>query len=68
MGRSEVKVQKLNEADPHFIRCVKPNPEKVPDKFASALSTRAAHLQRRLRGGPFEAFQEVIGRPFRRLF
>jgi len=30
-------VQKLNEADPHFIRCVKPNPEKVPDKFASTL-------------------------------
>ena len=23
------KVQKLNEADPHFIRCVKPNPEKA---------------------------------------
>lgn len=31
-------VQKLNEADPHFIRCVKPNPEKVPDKFASTLA------------------------------
>lgn len=30
-------VQKLNEADPHFIRCVKPNPEKVPDKFAATL-------------------------------
>ena len=25
------QVQKLNEADPHFIRCVKPNPEKVGD-------------------------------------
>lgn len=23
------EVQKLNEADPHFIRCVKPNPEKA---------------------------------------
>ncbi|CAE7260227.1 MOCOS [Symbiodinium natans] len=30
-------VQKLNEADPHFIRCVKPNAEKVPNKFTSKL-------------------------------
>jgi len=30
-------VQKLNQAEPHFIRCVKPNAEKVPEKFTSKL-------------------------------
>lgn len=30
-------VSKLNEAEPHFVRCVKPNAEKVPDKFTSTV-------------------------------
>ena len=27
----------VNETEPHYIRCVKPNQEKVPDKFSSFL-------------------------------
>jgi len=30
-------VEKLNDAEPHFIRCVKPNAEKAPDKITSRL-------------------------------
>eukprot|EP00930_Biecheleria_cincta_P038191 TRINITY_DN26242_c0_g1_i1.p1 TRINITY_DN26242_c0_g1~~TRINITY_DN26242_c0_g1_i1.p1 ORF type:complete len:1684 (-),score=375.50 TRINITY_DN26242_c0_g1_i1:457-5508(-) len=30
-------IKKLNSADPHFIRCIKPNAEKVPDKFFSGM-------------------------------
>ena len=49
-------VQKLNEADPHFIRCVKPNPEKVPDKFASPLA-----LEQLTCSGVFEARGVSLG-------
>jgi len=30
-------IEKLTKAEPHFIRCVKPNPQKVPDVFNSKL-------------------------------
>lgn len=31
-------IEKLNSAEPHFIRCVKPNAEKIPEKFDSKLA------------------------------
>merc|ERR1712192_38430 len=30
-------VEKLNTAEPHFVRCVKPNADKVPEKFTSKM-------------------------------
>ena len=31
-------IKKLQEAEPHFIRCLKPNQEKVPSKFTSPVA------------------------------
>merc|ERR1719329_618078 len=30
-------LEKLQDAEPHFIRCVKPNAEKAPDRFTASL-------------------------------
>mmetsp|Transcript_40494 Transcript_40494/g.109446 ORF Transcript_40494/g.109446 Transcript_40494/m.109446 type:complete len:1073 (-) Transcript_40494:203-3421(-) len=40
----------VNTAEPHFIRCLKPNKEKVPEKFTSPLA-----MDQLLSSGVFEA-------------
>jgi len=32
-------IDKINDADPHFIRCIKPNPEKMPGIFSARMVT-----------------------------
>lgn len=43
---------KISEAEPHFIRCIKPNAEKVPSKFTAPLI-----LDQLRSSGVFEAVQ-----------
>lgn len=43
-------MEMVNTAEPHFIRCVKPNKEKVPEKFTSTLT-----MEQLRSSGVFEA-------------
>lgn len=45
-------IGKIDVSDPHFVRCIKPNPEKVPNKFNSPLV-----LEQLLFSGILEAVQ-----------
>ena len=36
-GTANASVETLRLTEPHFVRCVKPNAEKVSDEFTSAL-------------------------------
>eukprot|EP00913_Durusdinium_trenchii_P033034 g30925.t1 len=59
-GQLESLVTKMKQAGPHFVRCIKPNPEKLPDRIERQLVVEQLRS-----GGVIEALHDFLSLIFR---